>query len=129
MREAEGNVAFRITETADKDAFEVAGRGELQIGVLLETMRREGFELSISRPRVIYRNDPATGQRLDPIEQVQVAVAPESTCLVVGRMGLRTAALSDMRPSGGGSPPCPTLTPARALLATPITDDRGGGTR
>ncbi len=58
MRESEGNVAFRITETGDKDAFEVAGRGELQLGVLIETMRREGFELSISRPRVLYRNDP-----------------------------------------------------------------------
>src|SRR3546814_2135278 len=69
LREAEGNVAFRITETAEKDAFEVAGRGELQLGVLIETMRREGFELSISRPRVLYRNDPTTGQRLEPIDR------------------------------------------------------------
>src|SRR3546814_1286560 len=97
MREAEGNVAFRITETADKDAFEVAGRGELQLGVLIETMRREGFELSISRPRVIYRNDPATGQRLEPIEEVQVDVDEEYTGVVVEKMGLRKAELSDMR--------------------------------
>src|SRR3546814_11434757 len=102
MREAEGNVAFRITETADKDAFEVAGRGELQLGVLIETMRREGFELSISRPRVIYRNDPATGQRLEPIEEVQVDVDEEYTGVAVEKMGLRQAELSDMRPSGGG---------------------------
>src|SRR3546814_11314977 len=80
LREAEGNVAFRITETAEKDAFEVAGRGELQLGVLIETMRREGFELSISRPRVLYRNDPTTGQRL---EQIGRASCRERVCQYV----------------------------------------------
>ncbi|HWG79949.1 MAG TPA: GTP-binding protein, partial [Stellaceae bacterium] len=68
-REAEGNVAIRVRETDDKDAMEVAGRGELQLGVLIETMRREGYELAISRPRVLFKNDPATGQRLEPIEE------------------------------------------------------------
>ena len=74
FREAEGNVAIRIAETAEKDAFEVSGRGELQLGVLIETLRREGFELSISRPRVLYRFDPGTHDRLEPIEEVQVDV-------------------------------------------------------
>ena len=70
LRESEGNVAIRVSETADKDAFEVAGRGELQLGVLIETMRREGFELSISRPRVLFRKDPETGDCLEPIQEV-----------------------------------------------------------
>src|SRR5579862_6984170 len=69
LREAEGNVAIRVRETGEA-AFEVAGRGELQLGVLIETMRREGFELSISRPRVLYDFDPDTGERLEPIEEV-----------------------------------------------------------
>ena len=76
-REAEGNVAIRVRESEQKDAFEVAGRGELQLGVLIETMRREGFEMSISRPRVLFRTDPATGQRLEPIEEVIVDVDEE----------------------------------------------------
>ena len=65
MREAESNVAIRVTESADKDSFEVAGRGELQLGVLIETMRREGFELGISRPRVLFGEDEA-GNRTEP---------------------------------------------------------------
>src|SRR5207244_2478802 len=69
-REAEGNVAIHVGESAEKDAFEVAGRGELQLGVWIETMRRAGFELSISRPRVLFQNDPATGQRLEPVEEI-----------------------------------------------------------
>jgi GTP-binding protein len=74
MREAEGNVAIRVRDTEDADTFEVAGRGELQLGVLIETMRREGYELSVGRPRVLYRNDPQTGQRLEPVEEVVVDV-------------------------------------------------------
>src|SRR3546814_13217800 len=105
LREAEGNVAFRITETAEKDAFEVAGRGELQLGVLIETMRREGFELSISRPRVLYRNDPTTGQRLEPIEAVQVDVDDEHTGVVVEKMGLRKAQMVDIPPPGAANTP------------------------
>ena len=77
MREAEGNVAIRVREADGKDAFEVAGRGELQLGVLIETMRREGFEMSIGRPRVIFKTDPDNGQRLEPIEEVQVDVDDE----------------------------------------------------
>ena len=102
MKEAEGNVAIRITETAEKDAFEVAGRGELQLGVLIETMRREGFELSISRPRVLYRNDETTGERLEPIEEVQIDVDEEYSGTVVDAMNQRKSEMTDMRPSGGG---------------------------
>lgn len=88
MREAEGNVAIQITETQDKDAFEVAGRGELQLGVLIETMRREGFELSISRPRVLFQQDEM-GKRLEPFEQVQIDVDEEFVGAVVESMNLR----------------------------------------
>ena len=101
-REAEGNVAIRVTQSAEKDAFEVAGRGELQLGVLIETMRREGFELSISRPRVLFKTDPATRQRLEPIEEVQVDVDEDFAGIVVDKMSRRKAEMQDMRPSGGG---------------------------
>ena len=130
MREAEGNVAIRITETEDKDAFEVAGRGELQLGVLIETMRREGFELSISRPRVLFRSDPASGQRLEPIEEVQVDVDDDYSGVVVEKMGLRKAEMTDMRPSGGGKTRITFLAPARGLIGYHgefLTDTRGTG--
>ncbi|HWK46758.1 MAG TPA: GTP-binding protein, partial [Stellaceae bacterium] len=87
MREAEGNIAIHVRETADKDAMEVAGRGELQLGVLIETMRREGYELSISRPRVLYKTE--NGQRLEPIEEVQIDVDEEFSGVVVEKMSLR----------------------------------------
>src|SRR5690606_5965418 len=86
MQEAESNVAIRVTASADNDAFEVAGRGELQLGVLIETMRREGFELSISRPRVLYREDPETGERLEPLEEVMIDVDEAYTGTVVEKM-------------------------------------------
>ena len=130
MREAEGNVAIRITETAEKDAFEVAGRGELQLGVLIETMRREGYELSISRPRVLYRSDPETGQRLEPMEEVQVDVDEEYSGVVVEKMGLRKAEMTDMRPSGGGKTRVTFIAPARGLIGYHgefLTDTRGTG--
>jgi GTP-binding protein len=74
FREAEGNVAIHVRESSERDAFEVSGRGELQLGVLIETMRREGFELSISRPRVLFKTHPPTGQRQEPIVEVVVDV-------------------------------------------------------
>jgi GTP-binding protein len=116
LREAEGNVAIRIGESAQKDAFEVAGRGELQLGVLIETMRREGYELSISRPRVIYRSDPETGQRLEPIEEVQVDVDEDYAGIVVEKLGARRAEMTDLRPSGGGKVRVTFLAPARGLI-------------
>ena len=130
LREVEGNVAIRITETEDKDAFEVAGRGELQLGVLIETMRREGFELSISRPRVLFRPDPESGQRLEPIEEVQVDVDEAYAGVVVEKMGLRKAEMTDMRPSGGGKTRITFLAPARGLIGYHgefLTDTRGTG--
>lgn len=130
MREAEGNVAIHIRETEDKDAFEVAGRGELQLGVLIETMRREGFELSISRPRVLYKNDPDTNQRLEPIEEVQIDVDDEYVGVVVESMSLRKAELRDMRPSGGGKTRVVFLAPSRGLIGYHgqfLTETRGTG--
>src|SRR3546814_105709 len=101
FREAESNVAIRVTESDDKDSFEVAGRGELQLGVLIETMRREGFELSISRPKVILREGEGGG-REEPYETVVIDVDEEHSGTVVEKMAMRKAELTDMRPSGGG---------------------------
>lgn len=130
MREAEGNVALKITETADKDGFEVAGRGELQLGVLIETMRREGFELSISRPRVIYKRDETTGERLEPIEEVQIDVDDEYVGSVVESMSLRKGEMKDMRPSGGGKTRIIFHAPSRGLIGYHglfLTETRGTG--
>lgn len=130
MKEAEGNVAIRVTETAEKDALEVAGRGELQLGVLIETMRREGFELSISRPRVLYKADETTGERLEPIEEVQIDVDEEFSGTVVDTMNQRKSELIDMRPSGGGKVRITFLAPSRGLIGYHgqfLTDTRGTG--
>ena len=116
MREAESNVSIKVTESADKDSFEVAGRGELQLGVLIENMRREGFELSVSRPRVVYRRDPATNQLLEPIEEVQIDVDDDFTGPVVETMGTRKAEMTDMRPSIGGKTRITFLAPSRGLI-------------
>jgi GTP-binding protein len=128
LREAEGNIAIQVRETVDKDALEVAGRGELQLGVLIENMRREGFELSISRPRVLYKTE--NGQRMEPIEEVQIDVDEEYSGVVVEKMSLRKADLTDMRPSGGGKTRVTFLAPARGLIGYQgefMTDTRGTG--
>ena len=83
LREAEANVAIKVAETSEKDAYEVSGRGELQLGVLIESMRREGFEVSISRPRVVYQTDPETGARLEPIEEVVIDVDEDYSGIVI----------------------------------------------
>ena len=130
LREAEGNVAIRVQTTADADAFEVSGRGELQLGVLIETMRREGFELSISRPRVIFRSDPQTGQRLEPIEEAQVDVDDAYVGVVVDKISQRRGELADMRPSGGGKTRVVFHVPTRGLIGYHgefLTDTRGTG--
>jgi GTP-binding protein len=127
-REAEGNVSFKITESADKDAFEVAGRGELQLGVLIETMRREGFELTISRPRVLFRDGP--DGREEPYEQVVVDVDDEYSGTVVEKMAQRKAELTDMRPSGGGKTRITFSGPSRGLIGYHgefLSDTRGTG--
>ncbi|EKV30393.1 GTP-binding protein TypA/BipA [Caenispirillum salinarum AK4] len=128
MAEAEGNVAIRIRETAQKDAFEVAGRGELQLGVLIENMRREGFELSISRPRVLFKEE--NGQKLEPIEEVVVDVDEEFSGTVVEKMSLRKAEMTEMRPSGGGKTRIVFHAPSRGLIGYHgefLTDTRGTG--
>ena len=130
LREAEGNVAIRVIEATEKDAFEVAGRGELQLGILIETMRREGYELSISRPRVLYRADAESGERLEPIEEVLVDVDEEHVGVVVEKIGGRRGELTDMRPSGGGKMRLSFLVPARGLIGYHgefMTDTRGTG--
>jgi len=130
FREAEGNVAIRVGESQERDAFEVAGRGELQLGVLIETMRREGFELSISRPRVLFTNDPATGRRLEPIEEVVVDVDEEFAGVVVDKLARRKAEMQEMRPSGGGKLRLAFLGPTRGLIGYQgefLADTRGTG--
>ena len=130
LREAEGNVAIQVRETADKDAFEVSGRGELQLGVLIETLRREGFELSISRPRVIFREDPESGARLEPFEEALVDVDEAYSGVVVEKLSERKAELIDMRPSGGGKTRLTFLAPSRGLIGYHgefLTDTRGTG--
>ncbi|TXG84318.1 MAG: translational GTPase TypA [Sphingomonadales bacterium] len=130
MREAEGNVAIRVTESDDKDSFDVAGRGELQLGVLIETMRREGFELSIARPRVILRKNEETGDREEPFETVQIDVDDAYSGVVVEKMSLRKAEMTDMRPSGGGKTRITFRAPSRGLIGYHgefLSDTRGTG--
>jgi len=130
LKEAQSNVAIRVTETADKDAYEVAGRGELQLGVLIEGMRREGFEVSISRPRVVYQTDPETGQRLEPIEDVMIDVDDEFSGIVIEKLSARKAELKDMGPSGAGKTRISLMSPSRSLIGYQgefLTDTRGSG--
>jgi GTP-binding protein len=130
LKEAESNVAIRVTETSEKDAFEVAGRGELQLGVLIEGMRREGFEVSISRPRVVFQTDPETGQRMEPIEDVMIDVDDEFTGIVIEKLSARKAELKDMGPSGAGKTRISLMSPSRSLIGYQgefLTDTRGSG--
>jgi GTP-binding protein len=129
-REAEGNVAIGVRESDDKDSLEVAGRGELQLGVLIEQMRREGFELAISRPRVLFKTDSGSGQRLEPIEEIQIDVDEEFTGIVVDKMSRRKGELQDMRPSGGGKQRLTFFAPTRGLIGYQgefLGDTRGTG--
>ncbi|MEZ0497256.1 translational GTPase TypA [Sphingomonas sp. IW22] len=129
LREAESNVAIRVTEAADKDSFEVAGRGELQLGVVIETMRREGFELGISRPRVLFGTDE-NGNKTEPYETVVIDVDEEFSGTVVEKMNLRKAEMTDMRPSGGGKTRITFSAPSRGLIGYHgefLSDTRGTG--
>ena len=128
LREAEGNVALRVTEAADRDSMEVAGRGELQLAILIETMRREGFELSVSRPRVVFKKDEATGQTLEPVEEVVIDVDEEHSGVVVQKMSERKAELIEMKPSGGNRLRLVFYAPTRGLIGYQgelLTDTRG----
>ena len=130
FREAEGNIAIKVRESEESEAFEVSGRGELQLGVLIETMRREGFELTIGRPRVILRRDEATGERLEPMEEVLIDVDDAYVGVVVEKMSARKGELRDMRPLGGGKTRLVFLIPSRGLIGYHgefLTDTRGSG--
>ena len=130
LKEAEANVAIKVSETAEKDAYEVAGRGELQLGVLIEGMRREGFEVSISRPRVVFQKDEETGERLEPIEDVMIDVDDEFTGIVIEKLSARKAELKDMGPSGAGKTRISLMSPSRSLIGYQgefLTDTRGTG--
>ncbi|HEY2875751.1 MAG TPA: translational GTPase TypA, partial [Reyranella sp.] len=130
MREAEGNVAIRVRDTENADSYEVAGRGELQLGVLIETMRREGFEVAVGRPRVLFQTDEQTGQRLEPIEEVVVDVDDAYTGVVVEQISQRKGELQDMRPSGAGKTRLVFHAPSRGLIGYHgefLTDTRGTG--
>ncbi len=127
MKEAEGNVALKIEEAADKDSFFVSGRGELQLSVLIETMRREGFEIAVSRPRVVLQQDE-NGQTLEPIEEVVVDVDEEHSGVVVQKMGERRADMLEMKPSGGNRVRLVFHAPTRGLIGYQselMTDTRG----
>jgi GTP-binding protein len=127
LREAEGNVALRITESREKDSMEVAGRGELQLGILIETMRREGFELSVSRPRVLF-NRSEDGELLEPIEEVVIDVDEQHSGVVVQKISERKGEMIEMRPSGGGRVRLVFYAPTRGLIGYQgelLTDSRG----
>ncbi|SCA56321.1 GTP-binding protein [Candidatus Terasakiella magnetica] len=130
LAEAEGNVAITVSETENADSFEVAGRGELQLGVIIETMRREGFELGISRPRVLIQEDPETGEKLEPFEEVQIDVDEEFSGIVVESLAIRKGKMTEMRPSGGGKTRLTFHAPARGLIGYHgefLTETRGTG--
>ena len=128
LREAEGNVALRVRESDERDSMEVAGRGELQLGILIETMRREGFELSVSRPEVLLKEDPATNEVLEPIEEVVIDLDEEHSGIVVQKMAERKADMMEMKPSGGGRLRLVFHAPTRGLIGYQgelLTDTRG----
>ncbi len=129
FREAETNIALRVTQSANNEAFEVSGRGELQLGILIETMRREGFELSVSRPRVVMKTGE-NGEKLEPIEEVVIDVDDEFSGVVIEKMTKRKATITEMKPSGIGKTRIVFSAPSRGLigyLSEFRTDTRGTG--
>ena len=129
LAEAESNVAITVTETDSKDAYEVGGRGELQLGILIEMMRREGFELSVSRPRVLFRKDEE-GNITEPIEEVVINVDDEHSGIIVKKMSQRKGIMTDIRAYGGGKTKILFLAPSRGLIGYQsefLTDTRGTG--
>ena len=129
FKEAETNIALRVTQSANNESFEVSGRGELQLGILIETMRREGFELSVSRPRVVMQDGP-NGEKLEPIEEVVIDVDDEFSGVVIEKMTKRKATITEMKSSGGGKTRIVFSAPSRGLigyLSEFRTDTRGTG--
>lgn len=130
MREAEGNIAISVKMSDHKDSLIVAGRGELQLGVLIETMRREGFEMSISRPKILMQTDPETGAKLEPFEEIYVDVDDEFSGAVVQSLSERKAEMTDMRPCGTGRTRITFVGPSRGLIGYNgqfLTETRGTG--
>ncbi len=128
LKEAERNIAIKVTISEDSDAFDVAGRGELQLGILIENMRREGFELTVSRPKVVFKTDPETEQKLEPVEEVIIDVDEGHTGVVVQKLAERKGELLEMRPSGGGRTRMVFHVPTRGLLGYQselLSDTRG----
>ncbi|MBZ0217937.1 MAG: translational GTPase TypA, partial [Fimbriimonadaceae bacterium] len=128
MREAEGNIALQVSDTGESDAFEVAGRGELQLAVLIETMRREGFELCIGRPRILPRTNEETGETEEPIEEITIDVDEEYAGAVVQKLSERRSELIDITPSGTGRQRLVFHAPTRGLIGYHgelMTDTRG----
>jgi len=129
LREAEGNVALKVMESEERDSMVVAGRGELQLGILIETMRREGFELSVSRPKVLLSRGE-NGELLEPIEEVVIDLDEEHAGAVVQKLSERKADLVEMKPSGGGRQRLMFYAPTRGLIGYQgelLTDTRGTG--
>jgi GTP-binding protein len=129
LAEAETNVAITFTESSNRDAFEIGGRGELQLGVLIETMRREGFEMTVSRPRVLYQQAD-DGSRLEPIEEVTIDVDEEYASAVVDSLNRRKGEMLDMRSAGAGKTRLLFLAPSRGLIGYQsrfLTQTRGTG--
>lgn len=130
FKETESNIAIKVTDSPESEAFEVAGRGELQLGVLIENMRREGFELTIGRPRVLFKNNPETGEKEEPFEEVLIDVDEPYSGTVVEKMSQRKGVMQDMRPSGGDKLRLTFLIPSRGLIgyfSEFLTDTRGTG--
>lgn len=128
LKEAESNIAITFKESDSKESFEIGGRGELQLGVLIENMRREGFELSVSRPQVLFREED--GKLLEPMEELQVDVDEAYSGVVVEKVSLRKGEMQDMRPSGGGKIRITFIIPSRGLIGYQsefLTDTRGTG--
>jgi GTP-binding protein len=129
LAEAETNVAIEVKETDSKDTFEVGGRGELQLGVLVETMRREGFELSVGRPRVLFKYDE-NGNKLEPVEEVVIDVDDDCSGIVIEKLSQRKGEMKEMKPSGVGKTRLLFHVPSRGLIGYQsefMTDTKGTG--
>ena len=128
LKECESNVAIKMVDTPGGEAFDVSGRGELQMGVLIENMRREGFELSISRPRVIYKD--VEGVKNEPVEEVTIDVDEEFSGAVIEKLSARKGEMVDLKSSGSGKTRIVSLVPSRGLIGYHsefMTDTRGTG--
>ena len=129
LSEAENNVGINFSENKNKDSFQISGRGELQLGVLVETMRREGFELTVSRPRVIFKTD-TNGNKTEPIEEVTIDLDAEFSSKIIDNMNRRKAEMINMIDAGAGKTRLIFHAPTRGLIGYQsrfMTQTRGTG--